>query len=63
MTTLAGQAENVGGFSARSLNWTSALQFVLLLLVDGLGGWLALSIGGDGNWFFAIAILFTEVGL
>ncbi|GEM_PF-1252815 len=59
MTTLAGQAENVGGFSARSLNWTSALQFVLLLLVDGLGGWLALSIGGDGNWFFAIAILFT----
>lgn len=38
---------------------SSTFQYLLLLLVDGFGLFLGISIGQDGNWFFAIAIFLT----
>ena len=61
MTAITKRAENASGFSAPRFHWSSAVQWVLLALVDVFGVVLAVSIGGDGNWFFAIAILLTVV--
>lgn len=59
MATVLQGAENSGGFSAPRIHWTSAIQWLLLAGVDLFGVLLAVSIGGDGNWFFAIAIFLT----
>lgn len=59
MTAITQRAENRSGFSAPRFHWIAAVQWLLLALVDVFGVVLAVSIGGDGNWFFAIAILLT----
>ncbi|MBW4437187.1 MAG: ABC transporter permease subunit [Pleurocapsa minor GSE-CHR-MK-17-07R] len=59
MATTAAQAANSGGFAAPSLKWSTALQALLLLLVDGFGAFLAYNIWQDGNAFFAIVIVLT----
>ncbi|MDX2141287.1 MAG: ABC transporter permease subunit [Chloroflexota bacterium] len=61
MAAIAGQAENFGGFSAPAPKWSTALQWLILLVVDAFGVILAVSIGQDGNWFFAVAILLTLI--
>ncbi|MFW5709464.1 MAG: ABC transporter permease subunit [Chloroflexota bacterium] len=59
MSAAATRTEASGGASARLPNLNSAFQYLLLLLVDGFGLFLGVSIGQDGNWFFAIAIFLT----
>ena len=63
MATLTKQAENASGFSALQFRWTSAVQWILLAWVDVVGALLAVSIGSDGNWFFASTIVLTLVML
>lgn len=61
MAAITQRAESTGGFSAPRLPWSSAVQWILLALVDVFGVALAVSIGSDGNWFFAIAVLLTII--
>ncbi|MFP4323920.1 MAG: ABC transporter permease subunit [Anaerolineales bacterium] len=48
-------SEGFARFSKVQLHW----WMLLLLVVDAFGLFLGVSIAGDGNWFFAIAIFLT----
>lgn len=61
MAVISARTEASGGASIRPFSITAAIPYLLLFLVDGFGLFLAISIGQDGNWFFAIAIILVLV--